>query len=280
MPTLQPWRTPSSTLLTAAGSTTRPVRNQSSSLASSSTALPTALAPCISRRLPHCWNQAGSSLESQPGSRICCSLSRSGPAALPYTVMVPSSLRALVSRSPAYTLRRSSAIQGAPCSPAQAAGYSRMSHQRTPGMPYERHCRLEQSSQSQVRLWQCPPRLCSPQEGHSISSAALRAVPSRGLRRGSAIYSSSSSAPTGTGSPASPISLARNGTIAQRHSGWVGGSPLGNESPSGIGPAASLAAQNSQTRWSSAVMTALPATWLARQVSIAATVIAQTETPR
>src|SRR6266568_2767468 len=103
MPTLQPWRTPSSTLLTAAGSTTRPVRNQSSSLASSSTALPTALAPCISRRLPHCWNQAGSSLESQPGSRICWSLSRSGPAALPYTVMVPSSLRALVSRSPAYT---------------------------------------------------------------------------------------------------------------------------------------------------------------------------------
>src|SRR6266511_4714893 len=66
------------------------------------------------------------------------------------------------------------------------AGRSRRSHQRWPGIPYERHCRFEQSSQLQVGLWQCPPRLCSPQEGHSVSSAASGGCWSC-CRRGSAM---------------------------------------------------------------------------------------------
>src|SRR6266508_3507981 len=77
-----------------------------------------------------------------------------------------------------------------------AAGYSRMSHQRWPGVPYERHCRFEQSSQLQVGLWQCPPRLCSPQVGQVIRFAASGGCWSC-CRRGSAIVSSTCDNPAG-----------------------------------------------------------------------------------
>src|SRR6266511_6065663 len=77
-----------------------------------------------------------------------------------------------------------------------AAGYSRMSHQRWPGIPYERHCRFAQSSQLQVGLWQCAPRLCSPQVGQVIRFAASGGCWSC-CRRGSAIVSSTCDTPAG-----------------------------------------------------------------------------------